>query len=231
MEALQSGAADEFVAKLCDHLREDYSDSIVRLPDEESTVADLPDAKLDELVRVGIGRARHHGLTFESSISAFTAVMFETAPNFDKHNLTKLCLEDKDVKPNDRLDEILNVLTDKHWDKIRESYDVNAWAPVEELPEEAGEEEAADATPADEYEGDPDLAETMLNTEEAEAPLAAKAAKAQSSDASLEKTIPSEPAANMPTTPKRKDGPSPAPTTTDELDFDDTVIYPDPTED
>jgi hypothetical protein len=98
----------------------------------------LPEETLHDLIRAGITRARSYGLTFESSISAFTAVMFEIAPNFDTHRLCQVLLNDEEIEPNNRLDELLDVLTEKNWESIRADYDPNAWKP-EKAADDANE--------------------------------------------------------------------------------------------
>jgi hypothetical protein len=158
MEAFESAAEDNFVARLGEHLRENYGESVVRLPDQESAVSELPKETLEPLIRRSIDRARSHGLTFESAISGFSAVMFDVAPNFDEHSVAKLCLKDKQIDPNDRLNEVLTLLTDEHWEKIRDDYDVNAWA--EDRTAEAESEPGADA----ESSATPDPAATIIDS-------------------------------------------------------------------
>ncbi len=133
MLVVETVAQENFVRRIAAHLLEEYPKSSVILPgDEKFTVDELPEETLHDLVRTGIARARSYRLTFESSISAFTAVMFEIAPNFDTHRLSQVLLNDEEVEPNNRLDELLNVLTEKNWESIREDYDPNAWKPEKE---------------------------------------------------------------------------------------------------
>ena len=133
---IESVAQENFVRRIAAHLREDYAASAVTLPGgEKTTVGQMPDETLYDLIRTGIARARGYGMTFESSISAFTAVMFEVSPNFDTHRLSQVLLNDEEVEPNKRLDELLGVLTEKNWESIRADYDPNAWKPAEALPE------------------------------------------------------------------------------------------------
>ena len=127
MEVFESAAQADFGRRLTEHLLENYAKSVVRLPAQESAVDELPKETLDLLVRRSVERARRYDLSFESSISAFSAVMFDAAPNFDEHSVSKLCLNDENIEPNSRLDELLKLLTEKHWEKIRADYDVNSW--------------------------------------------------------------------------------------------------------
>ncbi len=136
MSVVEAVAQESFVRRIAAHLLDEYREAMVTLPgDEKSTVAELPEETLHELIRTGIARARRYGMTFESSISAFTAVMFEVSPNFDTHRLCQVLLNDEEVKPNERLDELLDVLTEKNWEAIRADYDPNAWKPENETEE------------------------------------------------------------------------------------------------
>lgn len=133
---IEAVAQENFVRRIAAHLLEAYPKAVVVLSaDEKFAVDELPEETLYDLVRVGIERARSHNLTFESAIAAFTAVMFEVSPNFDEHRLCQVLLDDEDVEPNERLDELMNVLTEKNWESIREDYDPKAWKPAEETDE------------------------------------------------------------------------------------------------
>lgn len=167
MKALQSAAEEDFVRRLCAHLRENYSQAVVRLPEEELPVEELPEDDFRALVRRSIERARSYGMTFESSISAFTAIRFEVAPNFDRHSISKLCLKDEDIEPNERLNEILRLLSEDHWEKFRNEYDPQDW-------EEDDEEEEREETEKPVGGKAQDLAETMINPEAVKKPEAAQ---------------------------------------------------------
>ncbi len=148
MLVVETVAQENFVRRIAAHLLGDYPKAVVTLPDNEKfTVDELPEETLHDLVRVGIARARRYGLTFESSISAFTAVMFEVAPNFDTHRLSQVLLNDEEVEPNNRLDELLNVLTEKNWESIRADYDQNAWKPEIETDDVTETKEETKAAP------------------------------------------------------------------------------------
>lgn len=155
MSVIEAVAEEKFVRRIAAHLLEEYPTAIVILPgDEKFTVAELPEETLHDLIRVGIERARRHKMTFESSIAAFTAVMFEVAPNFDTHRLCQVLLDDEETEPNTRLDELLNVLTEKNWESIRADYDPNAWKPEQEtddVDETQEKEEIKAKSPASDF--------------------------------------------------------------------------------
>lgn len=198
MTIFEDSAERNFIQRLAEHLRQNYADAVVRLPDEEdSELAELSEEKLHSLVEFSIKKARNYEMTFESSISAFTAVMFRAAPNFDKHSMSKLCLKDKNIEPNKRLDEVLEILTEEHWEKIREDYDPNAWT---EKQEDAEEEQKTES---------PDLAETFVPTISTKKPEAA----AKKGESDLDATV------------MNIDSASPAkePTNIDDISFDETM--------
>ena len=164
MSVIEAVAQEKFVRRIAAHLLEEYSKAVVILPvDEKFTVDELPEETLYDLIRVGIERARGHGLTFESSIAAFTAVMFEIAPNFDTHQLCQVLLNDEEVEPNARLDELLNVLTEKNWESIRTDYDPKAWKP-EQKTDDSNETQEKDELQAKPIKSkDFDLQKTVKN--------------------------------------------------------------------
>ena len=165
MNVFEDAAEEKFVRRLAAHLIENYGASVVRLPDSESTVNELPEDVLHSLIKNSIELARKYKMDFESSISAFTAIRFEVSPNFDKHRLSQVMLKDEHIEPNARLDELLEVLTEKNWETIRGEYDANAW---QEKPEnEIDETENADAEKSDEAQNI-EFADTVMNVENAE---------------------------------------------------------------
>ena len=164
MSVFQTAAEENFEQRLAAHLRKNYGNSVVHLPETDSAVSELSEETLHSLVKISIERAGSYGLTFESSISAFSAIMFEAAPNFDKHNLSNLCLQDENIAPNDRVNELLNLLTEEHWERIRNDYDVYAWQPdAEKAQKDEETEKPVEAKNSD-------FAETVINAGNPEKP-------------------------------------------------------------
>lgn len=135
MTAIEESAEEKFARRIIAHLLEQYANSAVTLPDSKSTVAELPEETLDTLARNSIEYARSYGLNQESSIAAFSALRFEVAPNFDKHNLSRVILSDENYEPNARIDQLLEILTEKNWETIQKTYDPEAWFLKFEAPE------------------------------------------------------------------------------------------------
>lgn len=171
MDVFEIAAEENFIRRLCEHLRDQYANAVVRLPDHETVVADLPSETLNLLVRNCVERARKHDLSYESSIAVFTALMFEVAPNFDTHQLCQVLLNDEEVEPNDRLDELINVLTEKNWESIRSNYDINAWQLNADNAENTEKEEKPvniKQPEKPENAKNIELAETIMNIENTE---------------------------------------------------------------
>lgn len=165
MTVFETTAEDNFVRRIAKHLIESYAKAIVRLPENvQSPVDELPKEKLYSLVEVSIERARRYDLSYESSIAAFTALMFEVAPNFDSHRLIKMLLNDQSIEPEKRLDELLKVLNEKNWETIRSEYDETAWLSKTETTENS--ENAEQSGDAKNF----DSAQTVMNVENAEKP-------------------------------------------------------------
>lgn len=201
MTVFEESAEQDFVQRLAGHLRKNYADAIVRLAESESTLAELPEEKLHSLVEFSIEKARSYEMTFESSISAFSAIMFRVAPNFDKHSMSKLCLKDKNIEPNKRLDEVLEILTEEHWEKIREDYDPNAWTEELEETEESEKEQDTES---------PDMAKTFVPATSPEKPETPTETSEPDLNATVINITPASP-------PKE-------PTKIDDISFDDTLI-------
>jgi hypothetical protein len=127
-EVMDAVAEANFEKRIADHLRHNYADSVVKLPDGGFTTGTLPPDKLEQLVTVAIAKARGYQMTLESSIALFAAMMFDVAPNFDRHRLCEVLLGDEEKKPDERIRELPKVLSEKNWEAIREGYDPNAWA-------------------------------------------------------------------------------------------------------
>lgn len=153
MSEIEEKTQDRFVRRIARHLLEDYSEAIVILPDEEKqTVAALPKKTLRDLVRTGVARARHQRFTFESSIAVFTALMFEVAPNFYTNSMCQVILNDENAEPNERIDLLVSVLSEKTVTTMKEKYDPKAWKldesekVVQPLPENIETPTEADKT-------------------------------------------------------------------------------------
>lgn len=136
MAIIESETQERFVRRIAAHLLAEYSTAKVILPDGRNfTVNTLPKETLLELVRIGISRARTFKMTFESSISAFTALMFEISPNFYTNRICQVVFSDDQIQPNDQIELLVNTLTEKNILSMQENYDPAAWK-LDEMPEQ-----------------------------------------------------------------------------------------------
>jgi len=84
-------------------------------------VHEISDAELLRRVSLGIARAESHGLTWDSSITAFVAIMFEVAPTFDEQPAIARVLKDESLSPDQRIDALWERTTDEDWDEAERS--------------------------------------------------------------------------------------------------------------
>ncbi|MGH9900505.1 MAG: hypothetical protein ACRD68_01560 [Pyrinomonadaceae bacterium] len=129
MRAFRPAADVVFAKRVATSVRANHGDASVRLPAGTFTVRRLPEETLRRLVRGGIARAREYELSHESALAAFVVLMFETAPNFDRHPVIRRILTDENVPPNSRVDRLLEEVTEQNWEAVKQSYDAGAWAP------------------------------------------------------------------------------------------------------
>lgn len=132
IEAFRPVAEAAFERRVAEYLRAEHGDEVVMLPvgeDEvsEREVKDLDDATFLKMARTGIARARSHGMTWESSITAFVAIMLTVAPNFDSHPLIRRVLADGGVEPDLRIEHLWGQTSEANWDVAVAMYDAGVW--------------------------------------------------------------------------------------------------------
>lgn len=129
IDAFQPVAEAEFALRVVGYLRQHHPRLIVKQPEGLSLVERMPDDALLPLVKLGIARARAHGFTFSSSISAFVILMFKAAPNFDRNPIIKQSLEEA-IPEEQRLQKLLENTGAEIWQQAKEQYDPTAWKQV-----------------------------------------------------------------------------------------------------
>lgn len=96
---------------------------------EHAEVVDgFPEPLVREMVGNGLARARRYGLTWESSLTGFVALMFTVAPNFDEQPAIHRVLMNARLRPDERF-ELLQRIRDRHWRDAQHLYDERAWFP------------------------------------------------------------------------------------------------------
>jgi hypothetical protein len=131
MDAFQVVAEKHLINQTIAFLRESYPEVIVRFPDGESVIKEIPDETLRQMVSRCMARAREYGMTWETSLASFVTIAFLVAPNFDDHPLLKRALLDESLTPDLRIEKLTRDATDKNWEAARQSYDPAAWEPKE----------------------------------------------------------------------------------------------------
>lgn len=128
----EAQAENAFIERVMEYLRKNHADATVRLPKMESAVSELADKVLREMVVGGIIRARNYGMTWKSTLISFVVLMFIVAPNFDEDERVEKFLKDGQIPADERVDKLLDELSDEEWDAVGEKYDAEAWQlPVE----------------------------------------------------------------------------------------------------
>lgn len=127
LRALQPLAESAVVRNIAHHLVDNHPACIVRCRAGVFTVAEAPNAVLDELIQCGITLARQYGFSWESDLAAFVTLMFVVAPNFHDHPSARRILLDPDVPPDSRLREMWDGTTEEEWEQMKEAYNPEAW--------------------------------------------------------------------------------------------------------
>ena len=119
LAAFQAQSEAALLDRVAEHVRAEHA----------HIVEGLPEPLVREMVANGLARARRHGLSAESSLTAFVALMFEIAPNFDEHPAARSVLTDARLLPDDRVEALIPRLKERHWREARHRYDERAWFP------------------------------------------------------------------------------------------------------
>ncbi len=85
------------------------------------------DEKLDRMLKGAIARARGHELSKPQDIAAFVAIMFETSPRFDEQSDIADVFSDINYRPEERLYQLFERISDEVWAEAERSYDVDSW--------------------------------------------------------------------------------------------------------
>ena len=128
LETLMRGSEDRFVEHLVTHIKTEDPEISTEYTDDE----------LRNMVRLGIRKSEGYGFKLSEDQSAFVAIMFEVAPNFDSQPEIRSVLEENELTPSARLEKLFSpAVPDSVWDKASEEYDESAW----ENPPRATEDE------------------------------------------------------------------------------------------
>lgn len=109
LDALGQEKRAAYARDLARYLRAEHGDA----------VRDLSDVELRRRVRIGIARAERYGITWDSTITAFVAIMFEIAPTFDEQAAIRRVLEDARIAPDTRVNALWARTTDLDWEEAQ----------------------------------------------------------------------------------------------------------------
>jgi len=109
-----------------------FEQAVLRmLRDSHATcVAEYPDDRLLLLVRAAIARARRIGLTIQSSIGLYIALMFEIAPNFDESAAIRRILLDPTSTPDLQIGYLAALVSSDDWRAAELAADRAFWYRV-----------------------------------------------------------------------------------------------------
>ena len=127
MEAFSVLAQELLAQNVGDYLRKEYSETIVQLPSRRLPVSEIADDDLKRMVRTALARAASYGLSHESSLAGFVAIMFDAAPNFDQHPDLRPTLIDEAIPADDRVRRVLEQFTEAVWHDVKTNYDIAVW--------------------------------------------------------------------------------------------------------
>ena len=136
IRTFQPDAAEAFVRRVMDYLRDNHADEEVRYPHGAMKVAEIGDDVLAENVRGGLARAGDYGIDWKSTLLSYVVLMFLTAPNFDEYPKAEQFFRNTEKVTDEELEAFLDVMTDEDWQRVESNYDAAAW----NLPLERGAE-------------------------------------------------------------------------------------------
>ncbi len=88
------------------------------------------DQELENMVKIGIDRAKSHGLDAAEDIAAFVAVMFEIAPRFDEQDEIRQVLDDQMFTPDVRFYQLFERVSNEAWSEAEMLYEESFWFPA-----------------------------------------------------------------------------------------------------
>lgn len=108
---------EKFVQFVVEHIRKNH---LVR-------VSECPENLLEQMIRFGLKRAKSYGFESSGDLIGFVAVMFKTGPNFDEQHEIKSVLEDSQVLPNNKFEQLWRVTSDEAWEQARKNCKAELW--------------------------------------------------------------------------------------------------------
>jgi hypothetical protein len=117
LEALSKAAENDFVKRVMELVREHSAGDVSGLEEEE----------LRKRVKFGLRRGRSYGMGSETSLAFFVALQFSKSPVFDRHPAIHPILKNDRVKPDERLEGILERVPRETWREVERFRDERSW--------------------------------------------------------------------------------------------------------
>jgi hypothetical protein len=119
-QAFQAKAEADFVREVMQYLRENHAETIVKLPNGEVKVVDLPETTLQKMVEGGLLQAKDQRLTWKNTIRTFIEYMFFYSPNFWQHSIVRnIWTNSIYTSPDLIFDEIIEIKNKSEWLSIK----------------------------------------------------------------------------------------------------------------
>lgn len=118
MTVIDAGVEAAYARDMAAYLRQEHAEDVARLSDEE----------LERRAAAAIERAARYGLTWDTSITAFVAIMISVGPRFDEHPAIRAVMTDESVPPNLRIDALWDRTTDDDWEEAAARGDEGFWS-------------------------------------------------------------------------------------------------------
>ena len=123
-------AQAQFCGSIIDRLLAQHGPAVVHFSKGDVEVAAIPRVRLRAMVEAALYRGRGRGLSWASTLTAFTLLMFLVSPDFDDHPEIRRALDDGTVPPDYCMRDIVESMTDAGWAAIRAESRANDWTSV-----------------------------------------------------------------------------------------------------
>ncbi len=123
----QPEAEAAFVGRVMDYLKENHGADKVETPKRKTTVGELPEAMLREMVEDAVRRGHDYRIEWKSTLLSFVVLLFIGAPNFDEHPKVSSFFVGAQTVDDAALESLLDEMTDEDWETVEKNYDPQAW--------------------------------------------------------------------------------------------------------
>ena len=107
-----------FVARVQEYLRRHHGEQHILMRDGSVPVHDMPSELLAQFVRMGIERARGHGLSWQSNIASYVVLMVLVHPRFDDDPSIRQAIDELTVPTDLDWQELWNKTSEDDWRRL-----------------------------------------------------------------------------------------------------------------